>query len=133
MHNSVIPAFLAELNSITAFSNEYSPNNISPLVANNTGLAVVYNVRGGVRESYTKDSFGLNETFIELNLYHHDYPTLVEIREAIFDTFEGFTGSMGSTTENILVTSSKFSNSRELVDQEDQTLYRFILELQILT
>lgn len=128
---SIIVDFIAELSSITEVSTAVDTR-INPLIDDLHVLpTIVYNTRGGIRESYIKDSFGLRETFIQLDLYSKDYSELDIVRDAIISRFNGFTGHLN--TDGALVSSSKVTTTRELPDGQNREVLRAIIEINILS
>ena len=127
---ALITDFVAELRGITQVSTDVG-DRVHPVVDRGMGIpSIVYNTRGGFRESYTKDSFGLRETFIQLDVYAESYSQLDGLRSAILDHFNGFTGQFNNTT---VVSSCKGVTTRELRDGQNNEVYRSVIEFNILS
>lgn len=133
---AIIVDFVAELRSVNGVSGVVSNENINPIVDNNgVTPSIVYNARGGARESYTKDSFGLRETFIQLDVYTDSYSQLDSLRSAIISHFNGFVGNFnsGAMDGGTNVSSCKIVTTRELIDGQNNEIYRGVIELNILS
>ncbi len=107
-----------------------------PLIDKGTELpSIVYNSRGLVGEAYVKDSVGLVETFIQLDVYSVDYEELDTLRTAITNHFNGFTGTFNSTAADggTIVSSCSVITTREFVESQNPVVYRANIELNILS
>lgn len=127
---TIVRDFVAELGSVTEVSTAVGTR-IHPLTDLGMALpSIVYNIRGGARESYVQNSFGLRETFIQLDVYTDSYSQLDSLRDAIISHFNGFTGQFNSSTQ---VSSCKVITTRELNDSRNSRVFRGIIELNILS
>lgn len=127
--------FIAELRSISEVQTNIGERTF-PLVDRGHELpSIVYNMRGETRDSFTEGSFGLRETFVQIDIYHNSYGDLNTIRDAILMHFNGFIGYLNSSADDggTFVSSTSIINTRELVDQQDDTVYRAIIEINLLS
>ena len=123
--------FRGELGGITALADI----TIEPVINNSKQLpAVVYNSRGLARQSYTIGSFGLRETFIQIDVYSNDYTQLNTLRNAIVEHFNGFTGTLDEDSSGTTIVSScQVVTTREDLDGANPNTYRSTIELNILS
>ena len=131
---SIIRDFVAEVGGIAALAP--LGGRIHPLVDHGQALpSLVYNNRGLVQESYVQGSFGLRETFIQMDLYSNSYAELDTLRTAIINHFNGFTGAFNASAMDggTVVSSCKIVTSRELIESGNNRVYRAILELNVLS
>ena len=131
---SILADFVAELRSIPALV--VLGNRTFPLIDRSHELpSLVYNSRGLARESYVQGSFGLRETFIQMDLYSHSYAELDTLRDAIINHFNGFTGRFNSSAMDggTRVSSCSIVTTRELVESQNDQVYRAIIEINILS
>lgn len=127
---TIVRDFVAELGAVTQVSTDVG-NRIHPVVDIGDQLpSIVYNIRGGARESYVQNSFGLRETFIQMDVYTSSYAQLDSLRDAIISHFNGFTGQFNSSTQ---VSSCKVITTRELKDSRNDRVFRSVIELNILS
>ena len=127
---ALIGDFVAELAAITEVSTAVGAS-IHPVVDTGQALpSIVFNTRGGAREAYVKDSFGLRETFIQLDIYSETYAQLDSLRNAVISHFNGFTGQFNSNTQ---ISSCQFVTARELRDGQNDRVYRAVIEFNILS
>ena len=131
---SIVSDFVAELRSIPALV--VLGNRTFPLIDRSHQLpSLVYNSRGLARESYVQGSFGLRETFIQMDVYSNSYAELDTLRDAIISHFNGFTGNFNSSAMDggTFVSSCQIVNTRELVDGQNDLVYRAVIEINILS
>ena len=132
---SIIADFVAELRSIPDVLTFVSQR-IYPLIDKGDTLpSIVYNTRGGVRESYIRDSFGLRETFIQMDLYTEDYAQLDTLRDAIAERFNGFVGAFNAAAMSggTTVSSCQIVTTRDTLETQNPVVYRTTIELNILS
>lgn len=92
--------------------------------------AISYQFRDGDREPFYVGSFGLASYTVQLDIYSHNYLMNQTIYDAIIAKYNGFTGLLNSNTQ---VQRISVNSTLNAVDGEDSSLFRTIVELQILT
>ena len=127
---AIVSDFVAELAAVPAVNTAVG-NRIHPVVdVGQTTPSIVYNIRGAIPEAYVQGSYGLRETFIQLDVYSSSYLQLDTLRDAIITHFNGFTGQFNSNTQ---VSSCRAITSRELRDGQNNEVYRLVIEFNILS
>lgn len=113
----------------TKLATAVSPNKAFPSVVRNTDLpAVVYAGRGGIRDTFYKNSYGLRETNFQVDVYTKTYSEGATLKDSIVTDFHGFSGTMGSS----LVSRSTVGNILETFDDNGEKTYRIIIEITLL-
>ena len=129
---SILAEFVGELRSVPAIMGIIPNQSIMPVINSQKTLpALVYNARGHARESYTQDSFGLRETFIQLDVYTETFAQLDNLRDAIITHFNGFTGQFNGEGE--FITSTTIVTARDGFDTANPEVYRTTIEINILS
>lgn len=129
---SILAEFVGELRTVDGIMGVIPNQSIMPLVNSQKTLpALVYNARGHARESYTIGSFGLRETFIQLDVYTASFSQLDSLRDAIITHFNGFTGQFNGAGE--FITSTTVVTARDGFDSANPEVFRTTIELNILS
>ena len=129
---SILAEFVGELRTVDGIMGVIPNQSIMPLVNSQKTLpALVYNARGHARESYTIGSFGLRETFIQLDVYTASFSQLDSLRDAIITHFNGFTGQFNGAGE--FITSTTVVTARDGFDAANPEVFRTTIELNILS
>lgn len=106
-----------------------SPTRAFPAIAKTTDLpAVVYSGRGGIRQTFYRNSFGLRETRYQVDVYSKTYTEATAIKDSIVAAFNGFSGTMGSST----VSRATVDNTLENFSDDGEKIYRIILDITLL-
>ena len=106
-----------------------SPTRASPAISKTTDLpAVVYSGRGGIRQAFYSGSFGLRETRFQVDVYSKTYTEASTLKDSILAAFHGFSGAMGSS----IVSRSTVDNTLENFTDDDEKIYRIILDITLL-
>ena len=127
---ALVEDFVAEVRAVTEVSTRVGLR-IYPVVDAGQELpSMVYNWRGLSRDSYTIGSFGLRDSFVQLDIYSADYAEVNTLRNAILERFNNFAGQLNSNTT---VSSCKVINTREELDNTNRAVFRAIIEIQILS
>lgn len=132
---SIITDLVAEIRAIPAVSSTVGAR-VFPLVDQGDTLpSITYNSRGGSLEAFVKGSFGLRDTFMQLDVYSADYAELDGIRNAIVDHFNGFIGNLNGSADDggSFITGATIENVRELVDTKSPIVFRVIIEINFLS
>ena len=90
--------------------------------------ALSYTFRDGDRESFYRDSFGLEVYTVSLDIYSNSYITNQEIYDAIVTKFNGQTVVLNSNT---VVQRAIIASTLNSIDSADSTIYRTILEMEL--
>ena len=94
----VIQDFVAHLSGI-AEVNTFAGTNIFPLLAApGIDKFIVYTPRGGVRESRYIGSFATADLRIQLDIYSKSFAEIQVVKDAIIQTFNGFSGSLNTNS-----------------------------------
>lgn len=106
-----------------------APTRAYPVVSKPTDLpAVVYSGRGGIREAFYNNSFGLRETRYQVDIYSKTYAEAADLRDAVLGAFHGFKGDMGAS----FVSRSTADNTLENFSDDGEKIYRIIIDLTLL-
>lgn len=106
-----------------------SPTRAFPAISKTTDLpAVVYSGRGGIRQAFYSGSYGLRETRFQVDVYSKTYSEATALKDSILTAFHGFSGTMGSST----VSRSTVDNTLESFSDNDEKIYRIILDITLL-
>jgi len=106
-----------------------SPTRAFPAISKTTALpAVVYSGRGGIREAFYSGSYGLRETRFQVDVYAKTYTEATTLKDSILAAFHGFSGAMGSS----IVSRSTVDNTLENFTDDDEKIYRIILDITLL-
>jgi len=106
-----------------------SPTRAFPAISKTTALpAVVYSGRGGIREAFYSGSYGLRETRFQVDVYSKTYTEASTLKDSILAAFHGFSGAMGSS----VVSRSTVDNTLENFTDDDEKIYRIILDITLL-
>lgn len=106
-----------------------SPTKAYPAINKTTTLpSVVYSGRGGVREAFYNNSFGMRETRFQVDVYTKTYSEAATLKDSIIGAFHGFSGVMGSST----VSRSTVDNTLENFSDNGEKIYRIIIDITLL-
>ena len=113
----------------TKLATATSPTRAFPAISKSTALpAVVYSGRGGIREAFYSGSYGLRETRFQVDVYSKTYTEASTLKDSILTAFHGFSGAMGSS----IVSRSTVDNTLENFTDDDEKIYRIILDITLL-
>lgn len=117
----------AELATIT---NSLVEGRVYPLVipTDATVPAISYLFRDGDRQAFYRDSFGLEDYNLQIDIYSHSYVTNQTIYDTIIDHFNGISGPVNNNT---IIQRGIIASTLNSIDGSDPTLYRTITELTL--
>lgn len=93
----------------------------------NTYPAVVFSFRDGQRDIFYKDSYGLAEAEMSVNVYASSYSQMVGIVEQVQSDFHGFNGLVGSTHIHRMEVVNQFETF-----SDDGKIFRTVMQIRIL-
>jgi hypothetical protein len=106
-----------------------SPTRAFPAISKTTDLpVVVYSGRGGIRQAFYSGSYGLRETRFQVDVYSKTYTEASTLKDSILAAFHGFSGAMGSS----IVSRSTVDNTLENFTDDDEKIYRIIIDITLL-
>ena len=121
--------FITTLRAIQSVSDDVG-NRTYALVDTGKELpSMVFTTRGLAPDTYIKDSSGLTDTFIQLDIYAETYTQLNTLRGDVISEFNNYLGTMGDDT---IVSSCKVVNTREELDASNREVFRAIIEIRVL-
>ena len=117
----------AELATVT---NDMVNGRVYPLLipSNAEVPAISYLFRDGDRQAFYRDSFGLSEYNLQLDIYSHSYVTNQNIYDEIVSHFNGFSGAVNNNT---IIQRAIVASTLNSIDLDDPTLYRTIVEFTL--
>lgn len=129
---AVQEAFVADLRAITNLSTLVG-NRIYPLaIPSNAGLpAINYRFSDGYPESFYRNSFGLIEYQLQLDVYASSYRVNQTIVDLITERYNGFQGALGSS--NIIIQRANLTNVLNTIDASSgEEVFRTVIELDFM-
>ena len=128
---AVQEAFVANLLAIDGLETLIS-NRVYPLAVPSSAPlpSIQYRFSDGFREPYFRNSFGLTEYEVQMDVYSTSYRVLQTIVDLIEAHFHGFSGELatGVLAQRIIVT-----NTLNTIDTSNGEVYRTIIELTLNT
>ena len=121
--------FITTLRAIQSVSDDVGDRTYALVDTGKELPSIIFNTRGLAPDTYTKDSSGLTDTFIQLDIYADTYTQLNTLREDVIAEFNNYSGTMGADT---IVSSCKVVNTREELDASNREVFRAIIEIRVL-
>ena len=102
---------------------------IKPLLTNAKNLpAASFLARNGVGELFYKGSEDLKTTNVDFSIYTTSYDELRTLQTTFVNYFHGFSGLLNN---NSYVAKVEVTNTLEMLEEHNQTIYRVIIFLEL--